>query len=195
MPRRVFDIILTSLGGLLTLALLLAGGLGMWAFKFTDKNVHDQLSQQQIFFPAPGSPALASPEIGPFLNKYAGQQLVDGRQAKAYADHFIGVHLSEVAGGKTYAQVSTELQQNKTDATLKAQQQTLFQGETLRGLLLSAYAYWQIGQIALWASIGAFILAFIMLILTLLGVWQIMRHGKEERMMGGRRGMPPASST
>jgi hypothetical protein len=193
MPRRVFDVILTSLGGLLTLALLLAGGLGMWAFKFTDKNVHDQLSQQQIFFPAAGSPALASPQIGPFLDKYAGQQLVDGRQAKAYADHFIGVHLEEVAGGKTYAQVSTELQQNKNDATLKAQQTTLFQGETLRGLLLSAYAYWQIGQIALWASIGAFILAFIMLVLTLLGVWQIMkRRGEGEQMMGGRRSMPPA---
>jgi hypothetical protein len=194
MPRRIFDIILTTLGGLLTLALLLAGGLAMWAYQYTNTNVHDQLTQQQIFFPPAGSPALASPEIGPFLNQYAGQQLVDGRQAKAYADHFIAVHLSEVAGGKTYAQVSNELQQNKNDPTLKAQQQTLFQGETLRGLLLSAYAFWQLGQIALWASIGSFILAFVLLILTLLGLWQIMKGRKSDQMMGGgRRGMPPAA--
>src|SRR5213076_1130702 len=82
-----------------------------------------------------------------FLNRYAGQQLVNGPQAKAWADHYIAVHLKEVAGGQTYAQVSAKAQANPTDATLKAQVDTLFQGETLRGMLLNAYAFWEIGHL------------------------------------------------
>jgi hypothetical protein len=57
---------------------------------------------QKIFFRPAGSKALL-----PGIKQYAGQQLVNGDQARAYADKFINVHLSEVAGGQTYAQVST----------------------------------------------------------------------------------------
>lgn len=64
--------------------------------------------RQKIYFPPKGSPALAPPEIGRHLDQYAGQQLVNGAQAKAYADHFIAVHLNEAAGGKTYAQISSQ---------------------------------------------------------------------------------------
>src|SRR5689334_22363456 len=108
MRRRTFDIIVTAVGGLLTLLLVVAGGLLLWGHTFVESSVHDHLAEQQIYFPPKGSPALASPQIGPYLDRYAGQQLVTGEQAKAYADHFIAVHLDEVAGGRTYAQVSTE---------------------------------------------------------------------------------------
>ena len=119
--------------------------------------------------PAAGSPALASPEIGPYLNQYAGQQLTTGAQAEAYADHFIAVHLKEVADGKTYAQVSTAGPGRPDQRPLQGQVNTLFKGETLRGMLLNAYAFWKLGQIALYAAIAAFVGAAVMLILTLLG--------------------------
>ena len=182
MRRKTFDIILASGGLVVTVVLVVAGSLLMWGYHFANSNVHDQLAEQQIFFPAKGSPALAPATIGPYLDKYAGQQLLTGAQAKAYADHFIGVHVQEIAGGKTYAQVSTALQADPTNATLKAQQQSLFQGQTLRGLLLEAYAFWQMGQIAFVAAIASFVLAIVMLALSVLGFWHLSKVGETEEV-------------
>src|SRR5665811_547074 len=84
MRRRTFDALLTSVGLVLAIILLSAGGLLTWASSFIGDQVKTQLSQQQIFFP-PKGPATASPEIGPFLNQYAGQQMLTGQQAEAYA--------------------------------------------------------------------------------------------------------------
>lgn len=175
MRRKTFDL-LASLGGIvLVAALLIAGALATWGYSFADNNVHDQLSQQQITFPAKGSAALASPEIGPYLNQYAGQQLTTGAQAKAYADHFIAVHLSEMPYGGVYAKVSAAAQADPTNATLKAEVQTVFQGTTLRGLLLEAYAFSVFATIALWAAIASFALAFIMAVLVGFGFWHARR--------------------
>jgi hypothetical protein len=187
MRRKTFDIILASGGLVLTIILVVAGSLLMWGYHFANSNVHDQLAQQQIFFPAKGSPALASSQIGPYLNKYAGEQLLTGQQAKAYADHFIGVHVQSIAGGKTYAQVSTALQADPTNATLKAQQQSLFQGQTLRGLLLEAYAFWQMGQIALVAAIASFVAAIVMLALSVLGFWHLSKVGETEEVFSTQK--------
>lgn len=71
MRRRTFDALVTLGGLVLVITLFVSGGLLLWAHSFVDSNVHSQLSQQQVFFPPKGSPALASPEIGPYLNKYA----------------------------------------------------------------------------------------------------------------------------
>jgi len=172
--RKTVDKILTSLGLVITITLVLFGGLALWAYVFTETNVHNELAAQKIYFPAKGSAALADPQIGPYLNKYAGQQLLTGDQAKAYADHFIAVHLSKVADGQTYAQVSTQLQADPTNAQLKQESQTLFQGETLRGLLLGdAYAFSTIGHIAEIAAIVCFAAAAVMFIFVLLGIWHI----------------------
>jgi hypothetical protein len=119
MRRRRFDLLLSSTGMVLTIVLLVAGGLLFWGYSFANSNVHDQLAAQKIFFPPKGSQALAPPEIGRYLNQYAGQQLVNGAQAKAYADHFIAVHLTEAAGGRTYAQVSSLALQNPTTPRLR----------------------------------------------------------------------------
>ncbi|HZQ58428.1 MAG TPA: hypothetical protein VFA84_10340 [Acidimicrobiales bacterium] len=186
MRRRAFDTIFTAGGLVLTVVLIVAGGLLLWGAHFANSNVHDQLAEQQIFFPAKGSPALAPKEIGPYLNKYAGQQLTTGQQAEAYANHFIRVHLSEVAGGQTYAQVSTKSQANPNDAKLAAQVQTLFRGETLRGLLLSAYAFWKIGYIAHVASVVSFILAGVMAVLTALGVWHLRKVAPDAAVFEGQ---------
>ena len=175
MRRKTFDAILTAVGGVVVVVLLVAGGLLMWGYSFANSNVHNQLSEQQIFFPAKGSSALASPKIGPYLNQYAGQQLLTGAQAEAYADHFIAVHLSEMPYGGVYAKASAASQADPTNAKLKGEVQTIFQGTTLRGLLLEAYAFSTFAQIALLAGIASFILAFVMLILVILG-WVHLRR-------------------
>jgi hypothetical protein len=183
MRRRTFDILVSSTGTMLAIVLLVAGGLLYWGYSFANGNVHDQLAAQKIFFPSKGSQALAPPEVGRYLNQYAGQQLVSGAQAQAYANHFIAVHLKEAAGGKTYAQVSSQALQNPNDAKLAGQVQTLFRGETLRGMLLNAYAFWKIGQIALLASIASFALAAVMLVLTILGFSHLRRVSPIEEVM------------
>ena len=179
MKRKTFDAILTLVGLGITIFLLVAGGLGLWAYNFANSNVHNQLAQQGITFP----PAAAfqnakvgteiTPSMIPVISQYAGQQLTTGKQAEAYADHFIAVHLQEIGGGKTYAQLSAEamaLPKGSPEYTAaEAKVQTVFQGTTLRGLLLEAYAFWQMGQIALYAAIACFVLALIMLVFTIFG--------------------------
>jgi len=195
MRRRTFDSILSSVGVVLTIVLLVAGGLLMWGYSFANSNVHDQLAAQQIYFPPAGSDALKSPEIGPYLNQYAGQQLTTGAQAEAYADHFIAVHLKEIAGGKTYAQVSTAAQADPTNAALQAQVNTLFKGETLRGMLLNAYAFWQLGQIALYAAIAAFVAGAVMLVLTVLGFVHLRRAPRDAEIFAKRAPVAVATAS
>ena len=175
MRRKVFDV-LVSVGGLLVVAVLIvAGALLLWGYGFTNSSVHNQLAQQQIFFPSKGSPELANPKIAPYLDQYAGQQLLTGPQAEAWANHFIAVHLSEMPYGGVYAKVSAAALASPGNKQLAALAQTVFEGTTLRGLLLEAYAFWTFGQIALWAGVAAFVLAALMLILVLFGFWHSRR--------------------
>jgi hypothetical protein len=169
MRRKTFDALLTSAGLVLAIVLGAAGGMLLWAHSFVDNQVHDQLAAQQIYFPKAGSESLEDPAVKPYLSQYAGQQLVNGAQAEAYANHYIKVHITEMAGGKTYAQLSEESRANPNDEKLAGQVQTAFRGETLRGLLLNAYAFWKMGQIALIAAIAAFASAGLLLILSILG--------------------------
>lgn len=175
MRRRTFDALLTT-GGLIVAAILLvAGGLLTWAHTFVNDQVTNQLTNQQIYFPAKGSPALDNPQIKPYLEKYAGQQLTTGAQAETYADHFIAVHIAEMGGGKTYSQLSAESMADPNNTQLAGLVATVFKGETLRGLLLNTYAFWKMGQIALYAAIAAYIAAGLMLILSLLGFAHLRR--------------------
>jgi hypothetical protein len=136
-----------------------------------DKIVHDQLVPQKIFFPAAGSPALL-----PGVKQYAGQQLTTGSQAKAYANNFINVHLSKIAGGQTYAQVSTAALAAPTNTKLAEEKATLFQGETLRGLLLNAWGWSLVGTIATLAGWILIALGAILLLLPLAN-WQVNLRG------------------
>jgi len=152
--------------------------------------VHKQLKAQQIFFPTEAAiKAQNNADITKHVTPYAGQQLIDGKQAQVYADHYIANHLKEVANGQTYSQVSNKfLTMQPTDPGYQAvsqQRATLFQGETLRGLLLNAYAFWTMGTIAMWGAITAFIGAAVMLILAALGFWHSRRVGPEQELLGG----------
>ena len=169
MNRKTLDRLLATGGLVIAAVLVAAGALLTWAHSYVHDEVHSQLSAQKIYFPPKGSDALKPAEIGPYLNKYAGQQLLTGDQAKAYANHFIAVHLKEIGGGLTYSQLSTKAQANPTDQKLAGTVQTMFRGETLRGLLLNAYAFDTMGNIAFIASIVSFVGAGVMALLGVLG--------------------------
>jgi len=179
MRRRTFDALASVTGGVLVVILLVAGALLTWAHSYVHDQVHTQLAAQQIFFPAKGSEAISDPQIKPYLTQYAGQQLINGDQAKAYANHFIAVHLKAIGHGKTYSQVSEQfLAMKPTDPNYQAvctERATLFQGQTLRGLLLNAYAFDTIGYIAGIAAVVSFAGAGVMLLLVGLGVWHLRR--------------------
>lgn len=171
MNRKFIDRVASTTGLLLAVVLLVAGGLLTWGYSFTNGQVKSQLAEQSITFPTAGSAAITSlpAKDQPFIAKYAGQQMLNGRQAEVYADHFIAVHLGEIGGGKTYSEISAAAQADPTNTTLASQVQLLFRGSTLRGLLLYGYAFWQIGQIAMYAALVAYLGGILFLLLALLG--------------------------
>jgi hypothetical protein len=108
--------------------------------------------------------------------------LTTGAQAEAYADHFIAVHLSEMPLGGVYAKVSAASRANPTNAALATEVQTSFQGTTLRGLLLEAYAFSEFGMIALWGAIVSFVLAGLMALLVAFGFWHARRTPADQEL-------------
>jgi len=155
-----------------------------WAHNYIGNEVHTQLAAQQIYFPAANSPAVAAPEFAA-MRQYGGQQLTTGAQAEVYADHFIANHLKVIGGGKTYSQLSAEAIAQPKNAALAAQVNTVFKGETLRGLLLNAYAFGTMGTIAGIAAIGAFIAAAVMLVLSGLGLLHARRVSPAAEILSG----------
>jgi hypothetical protein len=103
------------------------------------------------------------------------------------------------SNNKTYSEVSGEYMKAAKDpaadpaqvAALGELRQSLFMGNTLRGLLLNAYAFGTMGTIALYAGIGALVGAALLLVLALLG----LRHARTAddeatRRVVGRRPVP-----
>jgi len=199
MSRKVFDK-LTSTGGLVVVVVLLvAGGLLTWGHSFVNSNVRSQLARQEIVFPS--TAAFAHPKEGteitqamiPSVSQYAGQQLLTGQQAEAYADHFIAIHLSEMPYGGVYSKISAAAIASPKNATLTALKQTSFQGTTLRGLLLEAYAFSEIGLIMMWGAIASFLLAGLMLLLVGLGFQHARSTAPEKQLLAPKAQVIPAS--
>jgi len=165
--RSIIDRLVSVIGAVMGVALLAAAALLFYAHGYVHNQVADQLPHQQIAFPAAGTEAITSLPAADRaeIAQYAGQKMTTGAQAKAFADHYIKVHLSEVAGGQTYSQVSAQALANPSDEKLAGQVQTLFRGETLRGLLLNAYAFDTMAGIALvaaWISVAAGVLLLLL---------------------------------
>lgn len=177
--RSTIDRIFGTLGLALAAVLAIAAGLLFWAGSFIGGEVRQQFGDQHITMPP--AAALTTPAMKDALGQYAGTPLDSGPKAKAYADHFILVHMNESSGGRTYSQVSGEyLAAVKAAPDAQATQdlgelrQSLFMGSTLRGLLLYGYAFATIGTIATWAAWAAAVGAVVFLVLGLLG----LRHGQ-----------------
>jgi hypothetical protein len=198
MKRKVFDVLASAVGGLVVIVLLVAGALLMWGYSFANSNVHNQLSSQQIYFPTqsalaqaknppPGGFSEITPAMVPYLKPFAGQQVLTGQQAEVYADHFIADHLTQMPYHGVYANVSAASMANPKNAALAAEVDTTFKGTTLRGMLLEAYAFWKIGQIALWAGIASFSLAFVMALLSVFGLLHARKVKAEAEITGSRK--------
>jgi len=189
MSRKVFDILTSTGGAVVVVVLIVAGGLLTWGHSFINSNVQTQLSQQQIYFPPKVAFAHAkagteiTPSMIPSVSQYAGQQLLTGQQAQAYANHFIAAHLSAMPYQGIYAKISTAALASPTNAKLQALKQASFQGTTLRGLLLEAYAFSKIGAVMLWGAIASFLLAAAMAILVGLGFWHARRSGEATALL------------
>ena len=146
----------------LAAVLLIAGGLLLWGSAYVHNTVQGQLAAQQITFPPAAAFAHAkagteiTPNMIPSVSQYAGQQLLTGQQAEAYADHFIAVHITGMSGGKTYSQLSAESLAQPDNTQLAGLVATVFKGETLRSMLLNAYGWWKVSQITYIAALVSF---------------------------------------
>ena len=168
---------LTAIAGFALAAILLAaGGLLLWGSTYTHNMVHNQLAAQKIYFPPKA--AFAHPKAGteitpsmiPSVSQYAGQQLVTGQQAQSYADNFIAVHITNMTGGQTYAQLSAKALANPDNTKLAGEVAAVFKGETLRSILLNAFGWWKVSQITYIAALAAFGLGGLTLIASLFGL-------------------------
>jgi hypothetical protein len=185
--RRTIDSVLIGFGIVATLAFAVAGALLTWGYNFANDYVSRELGSQHVAFPA----AAALTEEGRTdLVKWADHKVDTGSEAQAYAS-FINGHLAKIANGATYADlgapesaakadVKAAVDAGKPQATITelqakadgitAQRNTLFKGETLRGLLLSAYAWSTVGMIAGFAALGAWLAAAVRAVLVVLGM-------------------------
>jgi hypothetical protein len=163
---------------------LVIGGASAFALAegtFVTNQVHDELAAQQIFFPTadqikPGG-ALDPKEFPQEIRDQAGNQVLDGNQARIYANDFIGKHLQGIDGGRSYAQIGTQVsalqaQQanlSKTDpqyialqnqiTTLNAQRTSVLNGELLRSALLNSYGWWTVGTYTTYAAFALAVVA------------------------------------
>jgi hypothetical protein len=195
LKRRTIDAVLIAIGGAVAAVLLVAGGLLTWGNDFSEDYVRDELSSQNIFFP---DRAALEADGRTDLLDFAGEQVTTGDQAEAYASYIDG-HLQDIADGATYADLGAVEREAKgavtaaTEAGASAdevaalqatadqignQRNTLFKGETLRGLLLSAFAWSTVGRIAGIAATAAFAFAAVMVVLVVLGVVHHRRTAK-----------------
>jgi hypothetical protein len=190
LPRRRIDKVLIGFGLIATLVFAVAGVLLTWGANFAEDYVYDELSSQNVFFPDEAS---LREEGRDDLVQYADEQVTTGAEAEAYAS-FIAGHMEGIADGQTYAEIddrgaaqavedaraagASEAEIDELQATadeLKAQRDSLFRGETLRGLLLSSYAWSTIGRIAGIAAWVAFAGAAVMAALVVAGVMHLRR--------------------
>ncbi len=183
MRRSALDKLISYVGLALAAVMFVAGGLLTWASAFVNEQVTNQLVSQRIDMPGEkGIAGLKDPKDQEALRPYIGQQMSTGDQAKAFADSYILAHMNASSNGKTYEEVSGEYMQLPDKTTDEAKQmaelrQSLFMGNTLRGLLLNAYAFATMGKIAAIAAVAAFVGGVVLLVLSFLG----FRHSKSPR--------------
>ncbi|MCB0968493.1 MAG: hypothetical protein KDB37_16800 [Ilumatobacter sp.] len=191
--RSGVDKFLIALGAVVTIVLIVAGGLLMWGSTFTSDYVSDELSAQGITFP----PAEALAEEGrDDLAEFGGELVDTGKEAEAYASYIAG-HIEHIGGGLSYAELGApqseanaavqdaiasgasadeiaELQAAADEIT--GTRDTVLKGEILRGTLLNVYAWSTIGQIAGIAAWVAFAAAVVCLILVIAGLVHMRRQ-------------------
>ncbi len=174
MRRRTFDYFVSWTGALLTVVFIVAG-IGMFiGYNFTNSQVHNQLQEQKVYFPTK-TQADYRDLVAAHETQYAGKEVLTGSAAEIFADKIIAVDTLAISQGKTYSQLSAASLADPSNTALANQVELVFRGDTLRGLLLNAYAFGFMGVIALYGAVGMLVAALIMLLLTFLG----FRHYKQ----------------
>ncbi|NDE66185.1 MAG: hypothetical protein EB049_05765 [Actinobacteria bacterium] len=185
MKRRTFDKLVSFVGLGLAALLLIFGGMLNFGASFANDSVKSQLENQNIAFPIEaGLPS----ETKDQLKKWAGKQVTTGEMARDYSDLFILEHMNSAANallGKpaTYSEVSAAYMSAQRDGVTTPEQlqkiadlkETLFQGNTLRGMLLEAYAFGTLGVIAGYAAIASLVGGVLFLLLGIAGLMHIRR--------------------
>ena len=188
LDRSLIDRLVSWTGAVVAIAMVALGAAAIYGGSFALDNVRDRLEPQNISFgPASEMSAEEKAEVGDF----AGQKVDTGTEAEAYS-RYIGIHLTEIGGGKSYAELggplfALEAQIDEAKAAgedtaameeelagLQGQRDTVFKGETLRAILLNAYGWWTVGQITLFAGIGMVVVGLILAVLVALG----FRHAR-----------------
>lgn len=205
MKRRTLDIAFSIGGALFAVLLLVLGLVLMNQGSFAKDYVKDQLSQQQISF-TPVEGLKGEQDDAPCLIKYAGTALDSGKKAECYANEYIGYHLAEAAKGAgyegaTYATLGPiggglaadlkAAQEAGTDTTdlqaqvdaVKALRDTMFKGETLRGLLLTTYGFSIFGDRADLAALVCIIAAVLLLLLSIAGFAHALMSHKGDKVV------------
>ena len=188
-------------GAAVAILLVLLGFVFKTNADFADSYVHDQLAQQKISFTA--AEFLSDEEkTSSCLIENAGTPLDSGKKAECYANDYIGMHLKGIGGGETYATIGAIQTKAKTalaDATaanasnvdaLKAdldkitgQRETMFKGETLRGLLLTSYGFSIFGEKAALAGMLSFLGAIVMLLASVAGFIHAFSSKGEKKLI------------
>jgi hypothetical protein len=160
--------------------MIVLGVISIVGGSYDHQVVRDQLGPQKIYFPKPAE--------WPNLKQYEGQQVLTGTQAKIYAEDQIGPDMNKIAGGKTYSQVSGEwIAGGMKNEKLAGERTTLFMGETLKGLLLNAWGWGQIGSIAVLAGILLIAFGGILFLLPMLN-WRLSLRPQTTRSGSTRVG-------
>ena len=190
MKRRTFDKMVTVVGVGLSVFLFVAAALMNWGYSFTNNTVKTQLSAQQITMPSATGNAKEDASTTAFFKNNGGKLMTNGKQAQMYADHYIAFHLSSMptyaaaSGANRAATAALAADPKNPDLQAKADAaantvETVFKGESLRGMLLNAYAFWQIGQIAKIGALASLVGGILLLILSIAG-WVHLRRTPED---------------
>lgn len=177
--RGTVDKVVSMTGAVLAVGLIFVASALFWAHDFIHGQVVEQLSAQKITFAAADSASFKALDAADqaAIKPYAGQALTTGAQAEVFANHYIAAHLRNSGGGKTYSELSEESRANPTDTALKAKVDTMFRGETLRGVLLNAYAFDTMAIVAKVIAVGALFVSALLAILAILG----FNHARKSR--------------
>ena len=202
MQRRTLDLVFSAGGVALAGLLLVIGVVLTTNAEFAADYVGDQLRAQKITFKAAGD-LTAEERRSACVRRYAGQLLSTGKQAECYANDFIGLHVASTADGRTYAELGdvqidlrsrvaaaqrssdpalADLQRQLQEVT--AQRETLFKGETLRGLLLTSYGFSVFGTKAEQVATVAYLSAGLMLVLSAAGFAHALLARGRQRVAG-----------
>jgi hypothetical protein len=189
MKRRTFDGIVTAVGFGLAAFLFIAAGLLNWGATFANDSVKTQLENQNISFPAAETMPEATKDR---LAKWSEQKVTTGEMARDYSDLYIWEHMKAssiaVTGAPmTYSEVSGKYMGMIRGGTGTPEEitkyadlrETLFMGNTLRGMLLQAYAFGTLGVIAGYSAIAALAGGVLMLLLSIAGLMHLRRTPRD----------------